>query len=205
MKCNPAVFLDKDGTLVPDIPYNVRPERITLVAGASVALPKLVRAGFQLVVISNQSGVARGMFKESALTAVESRIRQLLHEIKVPLRAFYYCPHHPDGKIAKYSIRCECRKPQPGLLLRAAEELNIPLEYSWMIGDILDDVEAAHRACCRAALLLNGGETLWEMSALRRPEVVATDLAVAADKIVGSACRSPQHDSAKLALRSVYV
>src|SRR5829696_5662353 len=155
MPSRPAIFLDKDGTLVQDVPYNVAPERVLLAPGADVALPRLARRGYQLVVISNQSGVARGYFDESALAGVERRIRELLDEIGVPLAGFYYCPHYAAGCVAEYSIDCDCRKPKPGLLLRAAMDLDLDLTASWMIGDILDDVEAGHAAGCRSILLLN--------------------------------------------------
>jgi D-glycero-D-manno-heptose 1,7-bisphosphate phosphatase len=184
MTLHPAIFLDKDGTLVPDIPYNVQPGRIQLVRGAAVVLPQLVRAGYQLIVISNQSGVARGKFPESALGSVERRLRALLHDIGVPLAGFYYCPHHPEGSVAPYAVDCDCRKPAPGLLLQAARELDIAIERSWMIGDILNDVEAAHRAGCRAALLLNGGETMWDLSPPRVPDIMAPDLESAANRIL---------------------
>jgi D-glycero-D-manno-heptose 1,7-bisphosphate phosphatase len=196
MTQHPAIFLDKDGTLVPDIPYNVQPDRIELVRGAATALQRLDRAGYRLIVISNQSGVARGMFVESALGSVERRLRALLHDIAVPLAGFYYCPHHPEGSVAPYAVDCDCRKPAPGLLLRAARDLDIAIERSWMIGDILNDVEAAHRAGCRAALLLNGGETMWDLSPPRMPDVMAPDLESAANRILSIGCRQPQTEHA---------
>ncbi|RIK74712.1 MAG: HAD family hydrolase [Planctomycetota bacterium] len=183
MICEPAVFLDKDGTLVNDVPYNVDPSQISLAPGAA-ALPRLVEAGYRLVVVSNQSGVARGYFDEQALNGVEQRLRELLEDLGAPLAGFYYCPHLPTGRVAQFAVRCECRKPQPGLLLRAAKELSLDLRRSWMIGDILDDVEAAHLAGCRAILLLNGGETQWVVAARRAPDAVARDLAGAATRIL---------------------
>ena len=186
-----AVFLDKDGTLVENVPYNVDPARIRLGAGAVEGLPLLHAAGYPLIVISNQSGVARGYFAEEALGAVEAGLRALLEEIGVPLVGFYYCPHHPDGTVAAYAVTCECRKPLPGMIVRAAREHDIDLEHSWFVGDILHDVEAAHRAGCRAVLLDNGHETEWELSPLRTPEVVAADLAEAARAIVSSRAVEP--------------
>jgi D-glycero-D-manno-heptose 1,7-bisphosphate phosphatase len=178
-----AIFLDKDGTLVPNVPYNIAPERILLAPGAEVGLPLLSAAGYRLVVISNQSGIARGYFDEQALMAVERRIRELLENIGVPLDGFYYCPHHPTGTVAKYSLECDCRKPKPGLLLWAAAELHLDLAASWMFGDILDDVEAGHRAGCKSLLILNGGETEWDLANERMPDVVAVDLAQAASRV----------------------
>src|SRR4051794_39180301 len=104
-----AIFLDKDGTLIEDVPYNVDPGRIRLAEGAAEGLRSLHAAGFRLIVISNQSGVARGLFAEEALGGVRDRLRQLLADLGVPLDGFYYCPHHPDGAVSRYSMSCACR------------------------------------------------------------------------------------------------
>jgi D-glycero-D-manno-heptose 1,7-bisphosphate phosphatase len=170
---NRAVFIDKDGTLIEDVPYNVNPKRIRLMPGAAQALPILHTVGYRLIVISNQSGVARGYFPEEALAGVEVRLRELLAQAGAPLTGFYYCPHHPDGMVPAYSINCSCRKPAPGLLIHAANEHGINLEQSWFVGDILDDVEAGRRAGCKTILLNNGHETEWQLSAERRPHYLA--------------------------------
>lgn len=164
-----AVFLDKDGTLIEDVPYNVDPALIRLMPGVGEALRTLQEAGFTLVVVTNQSGVARGLFPESALGGVEARLRELLAEDGVTLAGFYACPHHPEGTVAGYAQDCDCRKPGPGLLRRAAGELDLDLDASWMVGDILNDVEAGRRAGCRAVLLDNGGETEWVPGPYRVP------------------------------------
>jgi D-glycero-D-manno-heptose 1,7-bisphosphate phosphatase len=182
----PAVFLDKDGTLIDDLPYNVDPARIQFAPGAAHGADLLARAGYALVVVSNQSGVARGMFAEEALTAVERRVRELLADFGVPLAGFYYCPHHPAGVVPHYSQSCNCRKPQPGMLLQAANDLNLLLHESWLVGDILDDVEAGNRAGCRTALIDNGHESQWKWNPRRRPDVVAEDLAAAARAILAA-------------------
>lgn len=179
-----AVFLDKDGTLVPDVPYNVDPSRIKLAEGAAEGLRLLHAANFALIVISNQSGVARGYFKEEALVAVEQRLSMLLAEIGVPLSDFYYCPHHLDGVVPQYVIACDCRKPQAGLILQAAHDHDIDLSQSWFVGDILHDVEAGRRAGCRTILVDNGNETEWELSRGRLPHHTVADLAEAARVIV---------------------
>jgi D-glycero-D-manno-heptose 1,7-bisphosphate phosphatase len=196
MRCTrtliPAVFIDKDGTLIQDVPYNVDPERIELAPGAALAAMMLSEAGYALVVVSNQSGVARGMFAEEALAAVEQRLRELLADFDVPLTGFYYCPHHPQGFVPRYSTPCDCRKPEPGMLLQAADDLGIDLARSWLIGDILDDVEAGRRAGCRTVLLDNGHENEWQWNPRRRPDIVASDLAKAAQLIkTADAMRSP--------------
>ena len=180
-----AVFLDKDGTLIKDVPYNVDPERIRLTSGAVEGLQLLHASGYQLIVITNQSGVARGYFPEAALVTVEARLGEMLAEFGVPLMGFYYCPHHPNGVVPALSITCDCRKPAPGLLLRAAAKRNIDLAQSWFIGDILNDVEAGRRAGCRTILIDNGNETEWQISPQRSPHYKVADLAEAALIITG--------------------
>ncbi len=181
----PVVFLDKDGTLVENVPYNVDPAQIRLGPGARVGLTALHRAGYRLVVVTNQSGIARGRFGFADLRGVERRVRELLDDFGVPLDGWYVCPHHPDG-INEFAIRCDCRKPASGLLRRAARDLAVPLRSSWLVGDILDDVEAGRSAGCRTVLLDRGGETEWHLSAPRTPDHVARDLAEAADIILST-------------------
>jgi histidinol-phosphate phosphatase family protein len=179
-----AVFLDKDGTLVEDVPYNVDPDRIRLTPRAGSGLAMLHEAGFRLVVITNQSGVARGMFSREALGRVEGELRRLLAREGVRLAGFYYCPHHPEGSDRRFAVACSCRKPEPGLLRQAAAELGIDLPASWMIGDILDDVEAGRAAGCGTILLDNGNETEWQLSPQRMPDMLADDLEHAASMIL---------------------
>lgn len=175
---NKAIFLDKDGTLVEDVPYNVDPDLIRLCAGAVEAVRSLFLLGYQIFVITNQSGVALGYFSESALLGVQQCLRDLLAEGGVTLTGFYYCPHYPDG--SPYAIRCGCRKPQPGLILQAAADHRIDLSQSWFIGDILNDVEAGRAAGCRTVLIDNGNETEWELSCERLPHHIVANLGEAA-------------------------
>lgn len=176
----PAVFFDKDGTLVENVPFNVDPARIDLCAGALAAAQLLHRRGFALFVVSNQAGVAMGRFPLRALRAVRARLEALLAASGVPLRHIYFCPHHPEGTVGRFARACECRKPQPGMLLRAAREHDLDLSRSWMVGDILDDVEAGRRAGCRTVLIDNGNETLWQTGPQRTPHLVAGRLDQAA-------------------------
>ncbi len=186
MMGNRAVFFDKDGTLVENVPYNINPDRIHLAQKAGKALHLLHQSGYLLVIVTNQSGVARGYFKEEALETVEGRLRDLFREEgSAPLAGFYYCPHLADGLVPKYAIECDCRKPEPGMLLRAAKELDIDLTRSWMVGDILNDVEAGNRAGCRTILIDNGNETEWELSSYdRQPDFIVTNLLEAAQAIL---------------------
>jgi D-glycero-D-manno-heptose 1,7-bisphosphate phosphatase len=175
-----AIFIDKDGTLIKDVPHNVDPDLIELCDKAGDGLHFLQQLGYHLFVVSNQPGVAKGLFPEEALEPVEVRITELLSQEQVVLDGFYYCPHHPDGIRPGYATDCDCRKPMPGLLLRAAREHGIDLPRSWMIGDILHDVEAGNRAGCNTVLIDNGNETEWEISAERIPDLVVPDLHAAA-------------------------
>lgn len=175
---NRVVFLDKDGTLIHDVPYNVDPAQIRLMSGVVEGLQALQHAGYHLIVITNQSGVARGYFPESALAAVERQLRTLLAACGVSLAGFYYCPHHPDGDVARvraYSRTCACRKPESGLLRRAARDHDLDLSRSWLVGDILNDVEAGRRVGCRTILIDNGGETEWILTPQRQPHYTVSD------------------------------
>ena len=175
-----AIFLDKDGTLIENVPYNVNLDLITLTWQAGAALQLFRQMGFALFVVSNQAGVAKGLFTESSLDAVQHRIAEMLAQYGVVLHGFYYCPHSPDGTVLPYAVPCTCRKPRPGMLHRASHEHGIDLSRSWMIGDILDDVEAGRRAGCRSVLIDNGNETEWHKSELRTPHLVVPDLYAAA-------------------------
>ena len=167
-----AVFLDKDGTLVVDVPYNVDPQRVELTSGARGACVALHAAGFALIVVTNQSGIARGLFGADALGPVEARLTELTG---VAFDGFYHCPH---------SEGCNCRKPAPGLLLQAAHDHDIDLARSWMIGDILNDVEAGRAAGCRTIMIDNGNETEWRGGPMRDPHHKVADLAEAATLIL---------------------
>ncbi|GAA4312205.1 HAD family hydrolase [Compostibacter hankyongensis] len=182
---NKAIFIDKDGTLIEDVPYNVNPGRIRLEDHAAEGLRMLQEEGFLLIVASNQPGVALGYFGEHHLLQVNEKIRSLLLPCGVYISGFYYCPHTPEGRIKKYACRCGCRKPAPGLLLAAADALDIDTSRSWMIGDILHDVEAGKRAGCHAVLIDNGHETVWDTTGpYRRPDARAGDIRAAAELIL---------------------
>ncbi len=167
-----AVFIDKDGTLVENVPYNVDPDRIALTPGAALGVRQLKARGYRIIVVSNQPGIGLGLFPASALAAVEARLRELL-----PIDGFYYCPHRAEAG-------CACRKPSPAMLIRAALEHRLRLSECWMVGDILDDIEAGRRAGCRTVLLDNGNETEWEVNAARVPHFVARHVAQAAAQIL---------------------
>jgi len=148
----PAAFLDRDGTVIADLHYLDDPARVQLLAGAAEALALLNRAGYLPVIVSNQSGVGRGMFPEAAVHRVNERMQQLLlsEHADAEVRAFYHCPHAPEAD-------CACRKPRAGLFLRAAEELQLDLARSVGFGDRERDLEAARAAGCRQAFRVGEG------------------------------------------------
>ena len=152
---NKAVFIDKDGTLIPDIPYNINPDLITLNDTVIPALKLLQKDNYLLILISNQSGVARGYFTEKDLNQVSDKLTILIGQADITINGFYYCPHHTEGKIERYTIACDCRKPKPGLILRASKDFDIDIMKSWMIGDMPSDMEAGKAAGCRTILVEN--------------------------------------------------
>lgn len=178
-----AVFIDKDGTLIVDVPFNINPDLIQLQEHAVEGLKCIKKLGFELIVISNQSGIAYGYFGESDLRQVEDKIQELLSEHNLSIDAFYYCPHHPQGTVKAYSTDCPSRKPGPGMILTAAKDRGIDLAYSWMIGDILHDVEAGNRAGCRTILIDNGNETEWIMNDFNHPDFTVRNINDAATKL----------------------
>jgi D-glycero-D-manno-heptose 1,7-bisphosphate phosphatase len=179
-----AVFIDKDGTLIPDIPFNTDPDLLSIEPETISGLKLLHYSGYKLIIISNQPGIARGYFTEKSLDIIWTRINSLLSNHGIKLDAFYYCPHDAKGIIQPYAIDCNCRKPAPGLIFKAAAEWNIALNQSWMVGDILNDIEAGNRAGCRSILLNNGNETEWIMNPVRTPVTMTKNFREAAQTIV---------------------
>ena len=146
---NKAIFLDRDDTLIEDPGYLNHPEQVKLLEGVAEALIELRAMGYMLIVVSNQSAVARGVVSEKILGEIHNRLRQLLTERGAYLDQIYYCPYHPDGVIPKYRKESDWRKPNPGMLLAAADEMDIDLSQSGSIGDSSRDVEAWLRAGCK--------------------------------------------------------
>jgi D,D-heptose 1,7-bisphosphate phosphatase len=154
---NKAVFLDRDGTLIVNRHYGSDPDAIELLDGVVEGLLELRGAGYRLVLISNQSGVARGYFDEAAVARMHDRLQRMLDLHGAALDGLEYCPHHPEGVELSYAAECVCRKPAPGMLRRAARKHGLNLSASWMVGDIEADVEAGRRADARTVLV--GPET----------------------------------------------
>lgn len=179
-----AVLLDKDGTLVVDVPYSVDPAKLCFTANALAAMQRLDRAGYALVVVTNQPGIATGRFSRGDFIALQKALTQRIRdEAGVELTGFMTCPHAPDASGAP---ACLCRKPAAGLLRQASLAHRLDLQRSWMVGDILNDIEAGRRAGCRTILLDVGNETEWRTSPLRTPHHRAADLLEAAQIILQS-------------------
>jgi D-glycero-D-manno-heptose 1,7-bisphosphate phosphatase len=170
----PAVFLDRDGTLIHARHYPSRPGDLVLYDGIVAELATLKRGGFKLVLVTNQGGLAYGYFTASDLTRMHDHLQTQLAAAGADFDAIFHCPHHPRGRIPELAIDCDCRKPKPGMLLSAAHELDLDLNRSWMVGDILDDVEAGNRAGCRTILVDLGTEAPPGAPA-RTPSFVARD------------------------------
>ena len=151
-----AVFLDRDGTINVETSYLHKVEDFEFIPGAPEAIKKLKDAGFLVIVVSNQSGIARGYFDEDAVRILHHHIQNELKAIGTTIDAFYFCPHHPVKGIGDYKVVCECRKGSPGMLLQASEEHGVDLNKSFMVGDKLADIEAGQRAGCQPVLVMTG-------------------------------------------------
>jgi D-glycero-D-manno-heptose 1,7-bisphosphate phosphatase len=152
----PAVFVDRDGTLIIDRGYLSRLDDMELLPGAIEALRLVREAGFAVVVVTNQAGVARGRFEESFVPEAHRHLQSLLESGGASVDAFYYCPHHPEGVVDAYRRVCECRKPAPGMVVRAARELDLDVARSFVVGDTWLDVGLATRAGARGILVRTG-------------------------------------------------
>jgi D-glycero-D-manno-heptose 1,7-bisphosphate phosphatase len=152
-----AVFLDRDGVLVQDVDLLVRRADLRLLAGVPAALNQLRQAGYALIVASNQTVVARGLATEAEVSILNEVLQEIILKAGGPLLdGWYFCPHHPNANVPVYRMNCDCRKPQPGLLRRAAGELGLDLSTSFMVGDRITDIIAGARAGCRTVLVETG-------------------------------------------------
>jgi len=156
MKKAAAVFLDRDGTINEEVGYLDSLEKLRMIPEAFAAIRLINQSGMKTVVISNQSGVARGYFDEAFVETVHGRIQALLKQHGARIDRFYYCPHHPTEGIGVYRKACPCRKPEAGLLLRASQEMGIELARSYMVGDMPKDIEAAGKAGAKGILVQTG-------------------------------------------------
>ena len=182
-----AVFLDRDGTLVDELGFLTRAEDLRLLPGAAEGVRAFNEAGWKVVVVTNQSGIARGLLDERTLAAIHARLTAELERAGARLDAILHCPHHPEEGAPPLRRRCECRKPAPGLLQEAARRFSLDLAACWTIGDSLRDLEAGRRAALAGGVLVLTGKGLDERARLapRGPELVAPDLPSAARLVLG--------------------
>ena len=188
----PALFLDRDGTLVEEVPYLHDPERVELLPGVG-ALAAAAAAGYALVVVTNQAGVARGLYDEAAVDAVHRRLEELLAGAGVRLDAILHCPHHPRGTVPGYARACRCRKPGPGMLEAAAERLDLDLPASFLVGNHPTDVGAAVAAGVTPLFVATG-----QAAGRPPPPGVASfaDLEAATGAVLGRLARRPARSRA---------
>lgn len=184
----PAVFLDRDGTINEQMGYINHLSRFVMLPRAAAAIRLLNEQGILAVVVSNQSGLARGYFPESLLEKVHAKMSGALAEAGAHVDGLYFCPHHPEAKEERFRLDCDCRKPKPGLFLRAAAELDLDLAHSYVVGDRWSDLKAAAAVQAKGVLVLTGyGRGDYEYIGPRQsvqPAYVAEDLYAAAEWIV---------------------
>ena len=177
------MFLDRDGVLLRDPGYLSNPDAVELLPGVPDALRRLRAAGWRLVVVTNQSGVARGRFTEATLAEIHAQMVGMLQADGAYFDAIYYCPHLPNATSPEYQCDCSCRKPQPGMLSAAAAALGLDLGASWMVGDKFADVAAGRAVGCQSLLVQPAG-TVTEDAPITTPDGVVGSLAEAADIIL---------------------
>ena len=184
---NRAVFIDRDGTISEEVGYINHVSRFRLFPYSAAALKQLHDNGYLAIVITNQAGVARGYFSEEMVQAIHQQMTTDLESSGARVDAIYYCAHHPSVGEPPYQLDCDCRKPKPGLLLRAARDYDIDLASSWMVGDRYSDIELAANAGVKSALVLSGyGRGEWEHQRDNwtiQPDLVAEDLLAAVNQI----------------------
>lgn len=186
-----AVFLDRDHTLIEDPGYLGDPDKVRLLPGVELAVQSLSRAGYLLVVVTNQSGVARGLITVEQVEAVHEEIQQQLSRRAGRIDAFYYCPYHPEGKIEEFRRDSDLRKPKPGMLLQAARELDIDLAGSWMVGDSARDIEAGKAAGVRTVRVRRPGDSAGGESPAQAADHTVRNLVDAARTILRADGKAP--------------
>jgi len=152
----PAIFLDRDGVIIEEVGYLSRPEQIKLEATSAEAIRRVNKAGVPIIVVTNQAGIARGFISEIELVEIHQQLDQMLAKFDAHIDRYYYCPHHPSEGNYPYVMDCTCRKPKPGMLKQAANELNLLLSDSFMVGDKICDIQAGINAGCHPILVESG-------------------------------------------------
>lgn len=154
---NAAIFFDRDGVLNAEVGYLWQIEKFAWIDGARDAIKFCNERGLLVVVVTNQSGIARGMYTAADVAKLHDFMQKSLSEVGAHIDAFYFCPHHPEGTVAEFAVTCDCRKPKPGMILRACEELQIDPARSILFGDSQRDIDSARAAGLRDGILFTGG------------------------------------------------
>jgi D-glycero-D-manno-heptose 1,7-bisphosphate phosphatase len=177
-KCGWAVFLDRDGTINEEVNYLSCPSQLNLISGASEAIQILNEKNIPVIIVTNQSGIARGYFDEKQLNTINDTLRNILLAVGAVIDDIYYCPHHPEAEIATYQMNCDCRKPNPGMLIKAAQKWQLDISHSFLIGDKASDIVAAQRAGCKTILVKSGhgSDELSRWSGIPYPDCVVDNI-----------------------------
>ena len=179
MNIEKACFLDRDGVLIKEVNYLSSPNQVQIFPESVKALKILQKYQYRVIVVTNQAGVARGYFKESSVSKVHKEIDRQLLRYGLKIDAYYYCPHHPDGTVREYSINCNCRKPMPGMILKAAQDFRLDLSKSFLLGDKMSDLLAAENAGCVGGLVETGYGKEYKEKALSKGFSVFTNIELA--------------------------
>ncbi len=180
---NKAIFFDRDGTIIKygDHPHDIK-KHLKFIRNSVEGLRKLKEKGYLRIIITNQAGIARGLYSEEDYFAFRKEMHKRLEKKGILLDAEYFCPHHPEKGIGKYKIDCNCRKPKTGMLEQAAEDFNLSLNECWVVGDNVSDIDAGKNAGCRTIHVLTGEKR----EPITYADFVAKDLAEAADYILNN-------------------
>jgi len=179
-----AVFMDRDGTIIEDVGYLNHPGAIQFIPGSIEAIKMLNAAGYKVIVITNQAGVARGLISENMLQTIDKTLHKWLLSGGAHLDGIYYCPHHPEHGYYPYRQVCECRKPHPGLIKRAQKDFDIDLSQSYMIGDKATDIEAGQKVGVKTIMVLSGHGTEEKGKLKNAPDQFAANLLEAVKQIL---------------------
>ncbi|HEY3788551.1 MAG TPA: D-glycero-beta-D-manno-heptose 1,7-bisphosphate 7-phosphatase, partial [Urbifossiella sp.] len=186
MDLRPAIFLDRDGVVIDDVHHLASPDQVRLIPGSADAIAALNRSGWPVVIVTNQSGVARGLFTADGVHDVHRHLSDQLAGYGAKIEAYYFCPHYPTAEVPAYRVDCSCRKPRPGMLQQAAKELGLDLSRSWMIGDRETDLQAGAAVGASTILVRTGYGAAANAAILDRTalnlQLVATNLADAVRK-----------------------
>jgi len=175
-----AIFLDRDGTINVDNGYLYKIKDLNFINKSIGGLKLMQKANYKLIIVTNQSGIARGYYTEEDYFSFRNEMHKQLKEQGIIINSEYFCPHHPEGIIGQYKIDCQCRKPKIGMLEQAARDFNLDLRKCWMIGDALSDIQAGKNAGCKTIQMLTGKEKI----KFNKSDFIAKDLIEAANYIL---------------------